>query len=84
METQKQNVLALNELTAISFVDGRYGPRTASLRNYLSEYALFKYRTLVELKYFKRLRSTLPQLHDVPLDHLNSFTMLSLFLNISL
>ena len=44
--------LALNTLTAVSSVDGRYGNKTQSLRNYFSEYALIKYRIKVEVEYF--------------------------------
>jgi len=62
METKKH--LDLCHLTALSSVDGRYGPRTAALRPYLSECALFKYRTIVELEYFKAMVGTVPQLSD--------------------
>ncbi|HRX63479.1 MAG TPA: adenylosuccinate lyase [Candidatus Absconditabacterales bacterium] len=66
------NKLELNQLTAISSIDGRYGSRTAPLREYLSEYALFKYRTLVELKYFLKMSKTVPQLSDFDI-YLNMF-----------
>lgn len=42
----------LNELTAISPIDGRYRKQTAYLGEYYSEYALIKYRVLVEVEYF--------------------------------
>jgi adenylosuccinate lyase len=42
----------LNELTAISPVDGRYRSKTKILSNYFSEFALIKYRVLVEIEYF--------------------------------
>ncbi len=42
----------LNELTAISPVDGRYRSKTSRLGNYFSEYALIRYRVLVEVEYF--------------------------------
>lgn len=61
---EENPLLVLSELTALSSVDGRYGPRTAKLRRYLSEYALFKYRTFVELEYFKAMCPTVPQLSD--------------------
>ncbi len=64
--TEKKPVLPLSEITAISSVDGRYGPRTKDLRHSLSEYALFKYRTIVEIEYFKALCKTLPQLKTFP------------------
>lgn len=42
----------LNELTAISPIDGRYRSKTQDLAVYFSEYALIKYRVLVEVEYF--------------------------------
>ena len=42
----------LDSLTAVSPVDGRYASKTASLREYFSEYALIRYRTKVEVEYF--------------------------------
>ena len=44
--------MELNVLTAISPVDGRYRDKTVDLSVYFSEYALFKYRILVEIEYF--------------------------------
>jgi adenylosuccinate lyase len=58
--------LMLNTLTAVSSVDGRYGSKTASLRNYFSEYALIKYRVKVEVEYFIALcESPVPQLKGI-------------------
>ena len=42
----------LNQLTAISPVDGRYRKQLQHLDEYFSEYALIKYRVLVEVEYF--------------------------------
>jgi adenylosuccinate lyase len=42
-------------LTAISPVDGRYADKTKSLIPFFSEYALIRYRLLVEIAYFKAL-----------------------------
>lgn len=42
----------LNQLTAISPIDGRYRKQLAALSNYFSEYALIKYRVFVEVEYF--------------------------------
>ncbi|HEX2683658.1 MAG TPA: adenylosuccinate lyase, partial [Ferruginibacter sp.] len=42
----------LNQLTAISPVDGRYRKQLAHLSEYFSEYALIKYRVIVEIEYF--------------------------------
>ena len=55
--------MELNELTAISPVDGRYRRHTEPLAQYLSEYGLIKYRVQVEIEYFIALcESDLPQL----------------------
>ncbi len=42
----------MSQLTSISPIDGRYHKQTASLGAYFSEYALIKYRVLVEVHYF--------------------------------
>jgi adenylosuccinate lyase len=44
--------MELNNLTAISPIDGRYRKQVAHLDEYFSEYALIKYRVLVEVEYF--------------------------------
>ncbi len=44
--------MELNNLTAISPIDGRYRSQTQHLDEYFSEYALMKYRVQVEIKYF--------------------------------
>ena len=58
--------MQLNDLTAISPVDGRYRSKVASLAPYFSEYALIKYRVKVEVLYFIALcEIPLPQLKEV-------------------
>lgn len=53
-------------LEAISPVDGRYLRQTRELSAYFSEYALIRYRVLVEVEYFIALcELPLPQLNDV-------------------
>ncbi|HNF43793.1 MAG TPA: adenylosuccinate lyase [Ferruginibacter sp.] len=42
----------LNQLTAISPIDGRYRKQVQHLDEYFSEYALIRYRVLVEVEYF--------------------------------
>ena len=42
----------LNQLTAISPIDGRYRKQVQHLDEYFSEYALIKYRVQVEVEYF--------------------------------
>jgi adenylosuccinate lyase len=44
--------MELSPLTAISPVDGRYRHQLQHLQEYFSEYALMKYRVLVETEYF--------------------------------
>src|SRR3954463_2192359 len=44
--------MELNRLTAISPIDGRYRKQVEFLDGYFSEYALIKYRVLVEVEYF--------------------------------
>ncbi len=58
--------MELSKITAISPVDGRYRASTESLADYFSEYALIRYRVLVEVEYFIALCSIpLPQLSEV-------------------
>lgn len=45
----------LNELTALSPIDGRYRKKTDALAAYLSELGLMKYRVEVEIEYFLAL-----------------------------
>ena len=45
----------LSELTAVSPLDGRYARHTAPLRTIASEYALIRYRVIVELAWLKTL-----------------------------
>lgn len=55
--------MTLDELTAISPVDGRYRQKTMQLAAYFSEYALIRYRLRVEVEYFITLcELPLPQL----------------------
>ena len=56
----------LNELNAVSPIDGRYRSKTSSLSKFFSEEALIKYRVLVEIEYFIALcEIPLPQLATV-------------------
>jgi len=57
----------LSLLTAISPVDGRYRSKTEAYATYFSEYALIRYRVLVEVEYFIALcEIPLKQLVQVP------------------
>jgi adenylosuccinate lyase len=44
--------MELNTLTAISPIDGRYRQQVQHLGDYFSEYALIRYRVMVEVEYF--------------------------------
>ncbi|MDR2853870.1 MAG: adenylosuccinate lyase [Prevotellaceae bacterium] len=58
--------MILNELTAISPIDGRYGSKTKAYAAYFSEFALIRYRVQVEVEYFIALcEIPLPQLQNV-------------------
>jgi len=69
-------------LEAISPIDGRYAAKTKVLQNYFSEFALFKYRVLVEVEYFIALseKSNLIQLTD---NHKNSLRSLHKDFNVA-
>lgn len=58
--------MTLTPLTSISPIDGRYRSKTEKLADYFSEYALIKYRVLVEVEYFISLcELPLPQLKNI-------------------
>jgi len=58
--------MTLTPLTSISPIDGRYRNKTEKLADYFSEYALIKYRVLVEVEYFITLcELPLPQLENI-------------------
>lgn len=58
--------MILTPLTSISPIDGRYRSKTEKLADYFSEYALIKYRVLVEVEYFIALcELPLPQLKGI-------------------
>jgi adenylosuccinate lyase len=58
--------MILNSLTAISPADGRYRNKVDQLGNYFSEFALIRYRVLVEVEY-------LVALTEIPLPGLEKF-----------
>lgn len=57
--------LDLSALTAISPLDGRYASRVRSLRGLFSEYALIRYRILVEVRWLQKLAAE-PGVPEVP------------------
>src|SRR5580704_9101639 len=58
--------MELNSLTAISPIDGRYRHQVQHLDDYFSEYALIRYRVLVEVEYFLFLARKRLFLLDLP------------------
>lgn len=61
--------MELNLLTAISPIDGRYRKSVEKLDAYFSEFALIRYRVMVEVEYFISLcQIPLPQLGSVNSD----------------
>ena len=60
--------MTVNQLTAISAIDGRYYKQVAALSNYFSEFALIRARVLVEIEYFIAL-CELPLLQLKNIDH---------------
>jgi adenylosuccinate lyase len=63
--TDKPDALALDSLTALSPLDGRYGGKTAPLRPYFSEFGLIRLRVLVEVRWLQALAAH-PQIKEVP------------------
>ncbi len=61
----------LNELTAISPIDGRYRKQVINLAKYYSEFGLIKYRVMVEVEYFIALI-------DLPLPQLVNFNKVNI------
>ncbi|HOI48766.1 MAG TPA: adenylosuccinate lyase [Prolixibacteraceae bacterium] len=70
--------MILNALTAISPVDGRYRNKVENLGAYFSEYALIRYRVVVEVEYFIALcELPLPQLRDFPAENFSRLREIS-------
>lgn len=61
----------MNTILSISPIDGRYRGITNVLEEYFSEYALFKYRTRVEIDYFISLCKEL-NIAEININYLNS------------
>ncbi len=57
--------MELTALSAVSPIDGRYGKKTAALREVFSEYGLIKRRLRVEIKWLQHLASQ-PGIDEVP------------------
>ena len=63
--SSSQNPFPLSSLTAISPVDGRYRSKVASLSDYFSEFALIRYRVIVEIRWLQQLAGH-PQISEAP------------------
>jgi adenylosuccinate lyase len=57
--------LFLNELTAVSPIDGRYASKTETLRDCFSEYSLIRERVRVEMRWFTALADH-PDIVELP------------------
>ena len=69
--------MELSGLTAVSPVDGRYGSKTAVLRNIFSEFGLIKFRVQVEVRWLQKLAATagiaeVPAFSDAANAHLDA------------
>jgi adenylosuccinate lyase len=65
-------IMELTTLSAISSIDGRYRKQVQHLDDYFSEYALIKYRVLVEIEYlFVLSKKKFFKLSDKAVKHLN-------------
>jgi len=68
--------MKLAELTAISPVDGRYGPKTMALRPIFSEYGLIKYRVMIEVRWLQHM-SKIPGIKELPEFSKDAFELLN-------
>ena len=69
--------MELSGLTAVSPVDGRYGSKTALLRDIFSEFGLIKFRVQVEVRWLQKLAATagiaeVPAFSDAANAHLDA------------
>ena len=68
--------MELNELCAISPIDGRYRSKTSKLDSIFSEFGLIKYRTYIEIEWFKAM-SLNKDIKEVPEFSKTSFYILN-------
>ena len=57
--------MELSALSAVSPVDGRYGSKTAALRDIFSEFGLIRFRVQVEIRWLQQLAAH-PEITEVP------------------
>lgn len=73
----KSAFMELTKLTAISPVDGRYRKTVSACASYFSEFALIRYRMMVEVEYFIALCTIpLPQLKMFKAEHFENLRRL--------
>lgn len=71
--------MQLNSLTAVSPIDGRYRNQVKELGQYFSEYALMKYRVMVEVEYLLALSQVLPDRLSILLQSEHQETLRDLY-----
>ena len=69
--------MELNELSAISPIDGRYRSKTSQLDTIFSEFGLIKYRTIIEVEWLKAMSQNsdiieVPKFSESAVSHLNN------------
>lgn len=74
------NTLALDNLTALSPLDGRYGRATAALRPIFSEYGLIRFRVTVEVRWLQMLSDSV-QIKEVPIFSKDEVGLLNAIVN---
>ncbi|GIV44409.1 MAG: adenylosuccinate lyase [Bacteroidia bacterium] len=75
--------MILNELTAISPIDGRYRKKVEPLSELFSEFALIKYRVFVEIEYFLALYELqLPEIHNIPISVIEELPRIFMLFNL--
>lgn len=65
LSQSSETALSLSSLTAVGSIDGRYERSTAALRPYFSEFALIRFRVLVEVEWLRALSET-PDIKEIP------------------
>jgi adenylosuccinate lyase len=74
--------MQLNDLTAISPIDGRYRSKVNELAQYFSEFGLIKFRILVEVEYFIALTNLgIQPLNEFPKEKIDALK--SIYINFS-
>ena len=68
MSTERKEAPTLDELTALSPIDGRYGSKTKTLRPLLSEHGLIKSRVRIEVLWVQKLISKLNLVDETELE----------------